>query len=253
MLIDTHCHLDFPAFDADRDQVIARAKANGIGYIVNIGSSLKGSRDCVALAAKYECVYAAVGIHPHEADLAGTECVADLKKLSGRDKVVAIGEIGLDYYRNLSDHQSQKRLFSDLIGLAKETNLPIIVHTRAAQDDTLKILNQAMPIKAVLHCFSSGEDFLQACLEMGFYVSFTCNITYKKANDLRELIKIIPLERLLLETDAPFLPPEGLRGRRNEPAQVKLLAEEISRIKGIGFDALASITTNNAKSFFKLT
>lgn len=252
MLSDTHCHLDFPEFNLDREEVIQRAKNQGIVYIVNIGSSLRGSQESVELAQEYDFVYATCGIHPHEADGFDTEIREELAQLARKDKVVAIGETGLDYFKNYSQAENQKALFVSLIKLAKDLNLPLVIHNRQAETDTLKILKESMPLKAVVHCFSGNENFLKECLQLGFFISFTCNITYKKAMALRSLVKITPLDRLLLETDAPFLPPEGFRGKRNEPQFVKNLAQEIAGIKEISFEEIARATTDNAKKFFDL-
>jgi TatD DNase family protein len=251
-LIDTHCHLDFPDFKDDLDQVIQRAKDAGVAYLINIGASTQGSCDSVELAKKYDCLYASVGVHPHEADAADKNTDAILKALAKKEKVVAIGEIGLDFFKNYSKAENQKKLFESLIGLAKDLNLPLVIHSRQAESDTLEALKKFMPLRAVVHCFSGGPDFLKECLELGFFISFTCNITYKKAQNLREILKAVPLERLMLETDAPFLSPEGFRGRRNEPMQVKILAEEIAAIKEMDFQEVARITTDNAKNFFNL-
>ncbi|MGE5197703.1 MAG: TatD family hydrolase [Deltaproteobacteria bacterium] len=251
-LVDTHCHLDFPEFDQDRDEVIRRAVKSGIVYMVNIGSSLQGSQKSVALAQRYGNVYASVGIHPHDADSSAEEALDALRELSGKEKVVAIGETGLDYYKNYSKAQNQLRLFNFQAALAKEKGLPLVVHSRAADEDTLKALKSFLPLRAVVHCFSGSEDFLRACLEWGFLISFTCNVTYKKAQDLRELARQVPLERLMLETDAPFLSPEGFRGRRNEPAQVHLLARELARVKEVSVEEIARATTGNAREFFNL-
>ena len=274
MLIDTHCHLDFPEFDKDRDEVIKHAKDKGVDYIINIGSSLEGSRKSLELSRQYAFIYATVGCHPHEADRFDKKTLSTLEGLAKNDKVVAIGEIGLDYYKNYSQRENQKSLFVSLIGLAKDLGLPLVIHNRQAQEDTLEILRRALPEKTVVHCFSGDENFLKKCLDSGFFISFTCNITYpakssnsgrdptgvnnmvqrdKKAQNLRELVKLTPLDRLMLETDAPFLPPEGFRGKRCEPAYVKILAEEIARIKGTTVEEVAKITTENAKSFFKLS
>ena len=250
--IDTHCHLDFPAFNTDREDVIKRAKIEGIEYIINIGSSLKGSKDSLELAKKHDFIYATIGIHPHDADSFRENEERTLRELAKDRKVVAIGEIGLDYFKNYSKQENQRPMFISLIKLAKELDLPLVIHSRQAQEDTLKILKEAMPLRAVVHCFSEDEGFLKSCLDLGFLVSFTCNITYKKAQNLRNLVEITPLDRLLLETDAPFLPPEGLRGGRNEPAFVKVLAEEIARIKKINAEEVAKTTTENAIKFFKL-
>jgi TatD DNase family protein len=252
MLIDTHCHLDFPEFDPDRDEVVRLSRDSGVGYIVNIGSSLRGSLRSVELAQSYDCVYAAIGIHPHEADGFQGQHEKALRELAEKDKVVAIGEIGLDYYKNYSRPENQRPLFAKLLELAKDLNLPLVIHTRKAQNDTLDILKRYLPLQAVVHCFSGDEDFLKQCLGLGFFVSFTCNITYKKAENLRELVKAVPLERLLLETDAPFLPPQEWRGKRNEPRHVKELARAIAQLKQTSFEDIAEVTTANARAFFHL-
>jgi TatD DNase family protein len=250
--IDTHCHLDFPEFDKDRPEVIQRAKDCGIAYLINIGSSLEGSKSSIELSRKYDFIYASVGIHPHQADGFNETSGNVLRELAKQDKVVAIGEIGLDYYKNYSTVENQKSVFVSLVKLAKDLGLPVIIHNRQAEEDILKILKEALPIKAVIHCFSADEKFLREVLDLGFYISYTCNITYKKAQNLRDLIKKTPLERMFLETDAPFLPPEGLRGKRNEPHQVKRLAQEIAEIKGMEVKEVARITTAGAKTFFNL-
>jgi len=252
MLVDTHCHLDFPQFNPDRDEVIQRAKENGVGYLINAAANLKSSRESCALAQKYPRIYACVGVHPHEADTFSPEAEREIKLLAKPPKVVAVGEAGLDYYRNLSPAEAQKKTFRSLINLAKELNLPLIVHTRSAQEDTLRILKEELPLKAVVHCFSGDADFLKECMDLGFFISFTCNITYEKAQGLRDIAKVAPLDRIMLETDAPYLPPQELRGKRNEPANVKILAGELSRIKGVDFSVLAEITTDNAVKFFNL-
>lgn len=252
MFIDTHCHLDFPEFDFDRKEVIQRAKECGVDYIINIGSSLEGSRRSLELALQYVNIFASVGYHPHEADKVDQSLLSQLEILSHKEKVVAIGETGLDYFKNYSPRESQISLFEFSLDLAKKRKLPVIVHSRQAQKDTLEILKKFQPLKCLLHCFSADEDFLKKCLDLGFLVSFTCNITYKKAENLRQLVKLTPLESLLLETDAPFLPPEGMRGKRNEPAQVVTLAERIAKLKGIDVSLISETTTHNAKIFFNL-
>lgn len=252
MFIDTHCHLDFPEFTPDRDEVIQRAKNNGIDYIINIGSSLTGSKESLELSKAYDFIYATVGLHPHEADGFDEKIETILSGLAKENKVVAIGEIGLDYYKNYSKAENQKLLFKSLLKLAKDLCLPAVIHNRLAGVDTLKILKGLTPKKVVVHCFSGDENFLKECLDSGFFISFTCNITYRKADNLRRLVKIAPLERILLETDAPFLPPEIFRGKRNEPMYVKFLAGEIARIKEVSIEEVARVTTDNAKTFFNL-
>ncbi|MDD4909473.1 MAG: TatD family hydrolase [Candidatus Omnitrophica bacterium] len=271
MLTDTHCHLDFPEYGEDLERVIENARQAGIAFIVNIGSSLKSSREAVSLSAKYDFIYAAVGLHPHEWKGFSAADISEVKSLAANKKVVAIGECGLDYHR-AHDKERQKQLFSAHIDIAKEKGLPLVIHTRDAHNDTLDILRRAFPeggIRGVVHCFSGDEKVLSECLELGLDISFTCNITYpakgfntrrdpadnilqrdKKAEDLRKLVGMIPLERLLLETDAPFLPPQELRGRRNEPAYVKYLADAIAEIKGISFDEVSRQTEANARRLF---
>lgn len=252
MLIDTHCHLDFPHFDSDRTDVIQRARLQGVDYIINIGSSLRGSRASVDLAGEYDFIYASVGIHPHEADKINEQTVNNIRQLSVEPKVVAIGEIGLDYYKGFSCVENQRQLFIALLELAKHKSLPVVIHCRQAQDDTLGILKDENITYGVMHCFSGDENFLKKVLDLGFYVSFTCNLTYKKAEEMRNVARLVPLDRLLLETDAPFLPPEGLRGRRNEPGFLKLLAEELARIKDVDMQQIARVTTANAQELFRL-
>jgi TatD DNase family protein len=252
MLVDTHCHLDFTQFDADRDAVIQRAADAGVNYLVNIGATLGSSAAACELAAKYSQVYAGVGVHPHDADGFDQNAEDKLRELALRNKVVAIGETGLDFYRNLSSEENQLAAFNRQIQLAKDLKLPLVIHSRQAEEQVMQVLKTAMPVKAVIHCFSGDEIFLRGCLGLGFFISFTCNITYKKAQGLRDMVSLTPLDRLMLETDAPYLSPEGFRGKRNEPMQVKLLAEAVSLIKGVSIDEIAEKTSKNAKEFFKL-
>lgn len=252
MLIDTHCHLDFPEYDSDRDAVIQRAKDNNLEYIINVGSDLENSRRAVLLSRKYDMVFATVGCHPHDADGFGEQGYKELEELSRDNKVAAIGEIGLDYYRNLSSPENQKKVFIQLIRLALNRKLPLVIHTRQAPEDTLEILRAEQVGNAIIHCFSGDADFMRQCLDLGYYLSFTCNITYKKAENLRQVLRLAPLDRICLETDAPYLSPEGYRGKRNEPWFVKMVAEEIARVRGISFEEVCRATTENAKRFFNL-
>lgn len=275
MLTDTHCHLDFPEYGKDLEEVIERARKAPLAFIVNIGSSLKSSRESVALSKKYDFIYASVGLHPHEWETFSPEHITEIKSLAENKKVVAVGECGLDYYGR-HNKEKQKELFLAHIDMAKEKGLPLVVHTRDAHSDTLKILKSRFPegkIRGVVHCFSGDEGFLRDCLDAGLDVSFTCNITYparrsnsgrdpayrnnmvqrdKKADNLRGLIKDLPLDRLLLETDAPFLAPQEFRGKRNEPAYVKCLADVIAEIKGIDFEEVSQQTEKNARRLFEI-
>lgn len=253
-LVDTHCHLDFPEFDADRDDVIRRAGEAGIGNIINVASSLEGSRRSVELAEKYGCVYASVGIHPHDAKELSPEVFSEIRTLAAHEKVVAIGEVGLDYYRNLSPAEIQQKAFRGFLSLAKETGLPLIIHCREARDDMLRILKQdagSSPIKGVVHCFPADAALLDGALDLGMHVSFTCNITFKNASKLRDLVRdLVPMDRILVETDAPYLAPEGMRGKRNEPAFMLKAVEEIAKLKKITPEDVARVTTLNCANLF---
>jgi len=266
MLIDTHCHLDFKDFDPDRDDVIDRALKAGVKKIINIGSSIEGTRRSVELAKRHEMVYTTLGVHPHDAKTVTDKVIEEFRSLAKEPRVVAIGEVGLDYYRNLSPKEDQISAFRKFISLASELDLPLVLHGREADDDMLSILRATSHpglqgtragagerrVTGVMHCFSGDADFLKECLGLGLYVSFTCNLTFKNAKDLREVAKAVPVERLLLETDAPYLAPQALRGRRNEPANLTYLIEEWSKILGLSKEDIARITTHNANRLFKL-
>lgn len=257
MFVDSHCHLDFPEFDANRDEVIKRAKDSGVSYIINVGSDLNASKSAVELSQKYDFIYSAVGVHPHDAESVNDDVFAAIKGLAKNNKVVAIGEVGLDYYapsnqKPVAGNQKelQRDIFTKFIILAKGLNLPLIVHSRDAAEDMISILKEQQVTKGVVHCFSGDEGFLKGVLSLGLYISFAGNITFKKADNLRELAKKAPVERLLLETDAPFLAPQPLRGKRNEPSYIKYLAEELARLYGLSVDDISRITTVNAKTLF---
>ncbi len=255
MLIDTHCHLDFKDFDTDRDSVIDRALRAGVTKIINIGSSIEGTRRSVELAKKYEMVYATLGVHPHDAKTVTDKVIEEFRSLAKEPRVVAIGEVGLDYYRNLSPKEDQISAFKKFIRLALDLDLPLVLHGREADDDMLSILRSAagkQGVRGVMHCFSGDAGFLKQCLDLGLYVSFTCNVTFKKADTLREVATAMPVERLLLETDAPYLAPQALRGQRNEPAHLTYLVEEWSKILSLSKEDIARITTHNANRLFRL-
>lgn len=254
MVIDTHCHLDFKDFDADRDAVIDRARKAGVGTIINVASSIDGTRRSVELAKRYEMVYASIGVHPHEAASVSDQVIEDFKALAKEPKVVAVGEVGLDYYRNLAPKDIQIDALIKFIHLADSLDLPIIIHSREADADIISILNKekGANLQGVVHCFSGDEQFLKACLDLGFFISFTCNLTFKNASALREVAAKVPVERLLLETDAPYLAPQALRGKRNEPAFLTYLIEEWARILHLSKDDIERITTHNANTLFRL-
>ncbi|MCD4689287.1 MAG: YchF/TatD family DNA exonuclease, partial [Desulfuromonadaceae bacterium] len=251
-LIDTHAHLDNGRFAADRTQVVDAAKTAGVNHILTIGCDLASSKTSVEIASTYDEVYAAVGIHPHAAREATDEVMAELKALALQDKVVAIGEMGLDYYRDHCPHDIQQTAFRRQIALAIELDLPIIVHDREAHQDVLRILQeeQAQQVGGVLHCFSGDLAMAKACIELGFYISFPGPLTYPANQALRDVAEAISTDHLLLETDCPYLAPQSRRGKRNEPAFVRETAEQLARIKGLSLEDIARTTCLNAFRLF---
>lgn len=255
--IDTHAHLDFPEYRDDLEEIIARSFKSGLVYIITVGAGFRHSVNAVNLAERYSKIFASVGIHPHEADRE-LDKVQELGKLAGNEKVVAIGETGLDYFRNLADKNNQKELFRWHIALALKIKKPLILHVRDAYSDTLEILEQdylpkaGLDISAVVHCFSGTAVHAQRFLKAGLMISFTGSITYGDKG-LEEAVKIVPLERIMLETDCPFLAPGKLRGQRNEPVGVIEVAKKIAQLKEVTLDKIAAQTTANATSFFKLS
>ncbi len=252
MLIDTHAHLDAHEFDVDRDSVIARARETGVEYIVAIGTTVESSRAAVSLAEQYDCVYAAVGVHPHDIKDAPPQSSEALRVLAQHPKVVAYGEIGLDYYYEHSPREDQKKQFRIMLREAREFKLPVIIHDRDAHEDVLQILSEEWSpgLGGVIHCFSGDPAMARKVIEMGFHISIAGPVTYPKADVLREVVRQIPIEHLLIETDAPYLAPQPMRGKRNEPAYVSHTAEAIAQIKGLSRDDVARITSYNAMQLF---
>lgn len=261
-LIDTHAHLDFAKFDADRLAVIERATAAGVAAIVNVGADLASSRRAVELAEQHDTVYAAVGVHPHDAKKLDGATLGELRELANRSKVVAVGEIGLDFYRDLSPRDVQRRAFQAQLAWAAKLGKPVIIHDRDAHDDIMEILGDwAAGLKnspltgrlGVLHTFSGDLSMAEQAMDLGFYISISGPVTYKNARQLPNLVQVLPLDRLLVETDCPFLAPHPHRGKRNEPAYVRLVAERIAELKGIAIDDVAMATTANARRLFELS
>jgi len=250
-LTDTHAHLDFPQFDGDREEVIERALAAGVRRIINVGADLASSRRAVALAEAHPPIYAAVGVHPHDAKTLTDEALAELLGLARHPKVVAIGEIGLDFYRDLSPREAQRQAFERQLALARELGLPVIVHDRNAHAEVMDVLRRR-GLRGVLHCFSGDPEMARQAIEMGFYISVAGPATFKNAKRLPEIVRQLPLERLLIETDCPYLAPHPHRGRRNEPAYVRLVAEAVADIKGLPLEEVARVTTANARALFGL-
>jgi TatD DNase family protein len=254
MLIDSHAHLDDERFDKDRDRLIKSLKESGIDLIINPGSDLGSSIKAVSLSEQYDNIYAAVGVHPHSAKEMDESTIEVLKSFTNRDKVVAIGEIGLDYYYDNSPREIQRQKFVEQLELAKEVNLPVIIHTRDAAQETFDILKEAQDgsLKGVLHCYSGSVEMALEYVKMGFYISLGGPITFKNARVSREVAKAVPIDRLLIETDSPYLTPEPYRGKRNEPLFVRYVAGTIAEIRGITFDELAKETSENAKRLFRI-
>ena len=252
MLIDTHAHLDMPEFDGDRNEVVKRAREGGIDYIITVGIDRDSCRDAVRLSEQFEFIYAIVGMHPHNAKDVDEKSYDILREYTRHDKVRALGEMGLDFFRNHSPREVQLRRFREQVALAREVKLPVVIHDRDAHRETLAILNEekASEVGGVIHCFSGDYAMATACMDMGFYISIPGTVTFNKAQTLQEVVRRIPLERVLIETDCPFLAPMPFRGKRNEPAYVQYVARAIADIKKISFETVAAVTSENARSVF---
>lgn len=250
-LIDTHLHLCSDAFDADREDVLARAGADGVERLVEVGYSLETSRAALALAEQHPHIFAVVGVQPNYAHAPGDGWLDEVRALAAHPKAVAIGEIGLDYHWHYATPAQQEPVFRAQLGLARELGLPVVIHSREAQHDTLRVLSDAARgVYGVMHSFSGDWDYAAACLEIGFMLSLAGPLTYKKATELHEVARRAPLDRLLTETDSPYLSPHPLRGRRNEPARVRLVAERLAALRGTSLDAVAAAVWQNAANLF---
>ncbi|HGJ66371.1 TPA: TatD family deoxyribonuclease [bacterium] len=253
MLIDTHAHLQMKDFKSDLDNVLRRAKDAGVDYIINSSFDIPSSQDAVKLAEKYDNLYASVGIHPHDAKALDDKAYQVLQELAKHPKVIAIGEIGLDYYRDLSPRSLQKEAFEKQMALAHEVGLPIIIHNRDSHEDMLTILRQNLNgLGGVMHCFSGDQDFADACLALGLYISFAGPVTYPNAPILRKIASDIQSDRFFVETDCPYLAPQIMRGKRNEPAYVKAVAQKIAEVRRTTLPEIGKISTDNAKRLFRL-
>lgn len=253
-LIDTHAHLDMPEFEADLPQVIQRAKEAGVSTILTVGIDPASCRKVIEIAETYPDIFAILGVHPHDAAQVGERDLDGIKALARHGKVKAWGEIGLDFFRNLSPPASQQERFRQQIAIAKELRLPLVIHSRSATQETITTLREerGWEVGGVIHCFSGDAQTATQYLEMGFVISIPGVITFNKAQGLREVVKGLPAEVLMLETDAPFLAPVPHRGKRNEPAYVRLVAEAIAAIRGEDISELAAVTTKNACRVFNL-
>ncbi|MHA7062403.1 TatD family hydrolase [Azospirillum argentinense] len=253
MLVDSHCHLDFPDFAEELDAVVDRARQAGVGRMVTICTYLSRFDRILAVAERYDDVLCSLGVHPHQAaeEIAGVS-IERLVELSKHPKVIGLGETGLDYFYDKSPRDVQQDCFRRHIRASLETGLPLIVHTRDADDDTMRIVREeaaGQPVNGLLHCFSSGRQLAEEALDFGFYISLSGIVTFKKSEDLRGIVKDVPLDRILVETDAPYLAPIPFRGKRNEPAYVAHTAACVAEVKGVAAADMARISTEN---FFRL-
>jgi len=254
MLFDTHVHLNAHQYSEDFEEVIERAQEAGVSSMVVVGFDEETIQKAMALTERYDFIYAAVGWHPVDAIDMTDEHLQWLEELAAHPKVVALGEMGLDYHWDKSPKDVQKEVFRKQIRLAKKVKLPIIIHNREASADIVAILQEedAQEVGGIMHCFSGSVEIAEQCLAMNFYLSFGGPVTFKNAKKPKEVVKHVPLDRLLIETDCPYLTPHPFRGKRNEPAYVKYVAEEIAKLKEIDYEQLAKITTENAKKLFAI-
>lgn len=252
-LFDSHAHLDDDKFNADLKETVKKIAASDVSLLVDVGSNIKTSEKAIKIAEQYLFVYAAVGIHPCDAfETDEEQNMQHLRELAVHEKVVAVGETGLDYYWDDVDRETQKRGFIRQIALANELKLPLIVHNRDAHADTLSILKEYKPESAIIHCFSGSAEMAKELSKMGYYISFSGSVTFKNARQLPEAVKAVPLNRLLVETDSPYLAPEPKRGTRNDPANVLYTAAKIADILNLPLEEVARITFENAKRVYKL-
>ncbi len=254
MLFDTHAHLNDEKFAGEQEEVIRRARENGVSRIMNIGYNRETIPTCLELAEKYDFIYAAVGWHPHDAKDMTDKDLAWIEELTKHPKVVALGEMGLDYYWDNSPRDVQADVFRRQIALARKVKLPIVIHDREAHQDIVDILREekADEVGGIMHCFSGSWELAKQCLDLNFYISLGGPVTFKNAKKPKEVAEKVPLDRLLIETDSPYLTPEPYRGKRNESAYVRYVAEKIAELRGMDFEALAEATTNNARTLLRV-
>ena len=253
MLTDTHTHLTMPEYQ-DIDEILGRAKAAGLSFIIDVGFDIASSEKSTTLSSGSDFIYTAVGVHPHDAKSFNEECYKKIIELLKRPRVVALGEIGLDYHYNLSSQDEQKRMFSKLLWTARDENKPVIFHGRESYHDMVDIIKSEGQgkVRGVFHSFAGSTDELKWILDNGFYISISGMITFKKAKNIADIAKAAPMDRILIETDCPYLTPEPYRGKRNEPSYVKYVAEALAKVKGMTVEEVGEMTTNNAKKLFKI-
>ena len=253
-LFDTHAHLHVPEFDADRAEMMARARQAGVTRMLTIGTEVPTSRAAVALAESEPDVWASVGVHPHDAAEADADVLTEIERLAGGPRVVAVGEIGLDFFRNLSPREAQERVFRHCIGLARRVRKPVVVHCRDAHAEVLAILAEERVSEAggIMHCFSGDVAIARRCLDLGLLISLAGPVTYPNARALPEVARFVPGDRLVIETDCPFLPPQGYRGKRNEPAYLALTAARVAELRGEPLEDFARRASDNARRLLRI-
>ena len=252
MLFDTHAHLNDPAFDPDREELMAGLADKGIGYVMNAGCSLSSSKDIIQMAENYPWLYASVGSHPDSADEVNEDVIEEYRQLCRHEKVKAIGEIGLDYYYEDIPREIQKNAFRMQMALAQEVDLPVIIHEREAHDDGMRIVKEFPKVKGVFHCYSGSAEMARQLVNMGWYIGFTGVLTFKNARKAVETAASIPLDRIVLETDCPFMAPEPFRGKRNDPGYLPKMAEKLAEIRNISVEEAIAATTENAKRLYRI-
>ena len=252
MLFDTHAHMNDEAFDADREQMILGLPEKGIRYVMNVGCSLHSSGDCIAMAEKYPFVYASVGTHPDAAAEVNEEVIEAYRQMAKHPKVLAIGEIGLDYYYETVPRDVQQKAFRMQMELARELKMPVIIHERDAHDDAMRIVKEFKDVTGVFHCYSGSAEMARQLVNMGWYIGFTGVLTFKNARKAVETAQRIPLDRIVLETDCPFMAPEPFRGKRNDPGYLYRMAERLAEIRDITPEEAQAATMENAKRLYRL-
>ena len=254
VLFDTHTHLHFDQYGDDLEAVLTRARAIGVAGLVTVGTDTVSSQAAIDLAARHSDVWASVGIHPHDAGAAAVEHIAEIERLAAGPRVVAVGEIGLDFFRNLSPPDVQDRIFRLQLEVARRVGKPVLIHCRDAHAETVAILAEARVAEmgGVMHCFSGDVSVARECLDLGLHISLAGPVTYRNSRALPDVARFVPADRLVVETDCPFLPPEGHRGTRNEPAYLTLTASRVAALRGEPLDRLAARMTDNARVLFRL-
>jgi TatD DNase family protein len=250
MLIDSHAHLEMKEFNPDREEVIERARQAGVSYIVTVGTNLAQSRKALSLARQHENIYATVGVHPHDVARADSKTFDDLCEIARDPKVVAYGEIGLDFFRNISPREKQIEMFNLQMELAVQLKLPVIIHDRDAHEQTLRMVKASGVRRGVFHCFSGDYSMARQCIDLGFYISIPGVVTFDNAKTIQDVAQRVPLSSLLLETDAPYLTPAPHRGKRNEPSFIINTAKKVAQIKGLPWEEVADVTARNTMNLF---